>query len=68
MLHGLSAEEGQSGVAMPSFYNALSDADMARIAAYLRRTRTTLPPWTDLEKKAAAVRSTVQSVPVNSSH
>jgi hypothetical protein len=41
---------------------------MARIAAYLRRTRTTLPPWTDLEKKAAAVRSTVQSVPVNSSH
>ena len=40
ILHGLTAEEGQTGVAMPSFYNALSDQDMARIAAYLRRTRT----------------------------
>nr|WP_301273067.1 cytochrome c [Acetobacter oryzoeni] len=68
MLRGLTAEEGQSGVAMPSFYNALSDKDMARIAAYLRRTRTTLPPWTNLEKKAAEVRKTVQPVPVNSSH
>ncbi len=68
MLHGLTAEEGQSGVAMPSFYNALSDADMARIAAYLRRTRTTLPAWTDLEKKAADVRKTVKPIPVNSSH
>lgn len=68
MLRGLTAEEGQSGVAMPSFYNALSDADMARLAAYLRRTRTTLPPWKDLEKKAADVRKTVTPIPVNSSH
>ena len=35
---------------------ALSDADIARIAAYLRRTRTELPPWPDLEKKVAAIR------------
>lgn len=67
MLRGLTAKEGQSGVAMPSFYNALSDKDMARIAAYLRRTRTTLPPWTDLEKKAADARKLVEP-PVNSSH
>ncbi|GEN62005.1 c-type cytochrome [Acetobacter oeni] len=68
MLRGLTAEEGQSGVAMPSFYNALSDHDMARIAAYLRRTRTTLPPWTDLDKKAAEARKLVEEPPVNSSH
>ena len=42
---------------MPSFYAGLTDADMARIAAYLRRTRTNLPPWTDLEKKAAQMRA-----------
>ena len=29
---------------------------LARIAAYLRRTRTKLPPWSDLEKKSAAIR------------
>nr|WP_243429982.1 cytochrome c [Acetobacter sacchari] len=68
MLRGLTAPEGQSGVAMPSFYNALSDHDMARIAAYLRRTRTTRPPWTDLEKKAAEARKLVEIPPVNSSH
>jgi cytochrome c553 len=55
VLKGVSAEEGMPGVVMPSF-NALSDADIARIAAYLRRTRTNLPPWPDLEKKIAAVR------------
>ena len=68
ILRGFTAEEGQAGVVMPSFYNALSDKDMARLAAYLRRTRTTLPPWTDLEKKAAAARATVETTPVNSSH
>jgi len=41
---------------MPAFGGALSDADVARIAAYLRRTRTNLPPWPDLATKIAAVR------------
>jgi hypothetical protein len=40
---------------MPSFA-ALTDADLARIIGYLRRTRTNLPPWPDLEKKIAATR------------
>jgi mono/diheme cytochrome c family protein len=56
ILHGISAEEGMPGVVMPAFGGALSDADVARIAAYLRRTRTSLPPWPDLAKKVAAIR------------
>ena len=56
ILHGISAEEGMPGVVMPAFGGALSDADVVRIAAYLRRTRTSLPPWPDLAKKVAAVR------------
>jgi mono/diheme cytochrome c family protein len=56
VLQGISASEGIPGVVMPSFARALSDADIARIAAYLRRTRTNLPPWPDLDKKIAAIR------------
>jgi mono/diheme cytochrome c family protein len=56
ILRGISAEEGMSGVVMPAFGGALSDADVAHIAAYLRRTRTNLPPWPDLATKVAAIR------------
>ena len=56
ILRGIGAEEGMPGVVMPAFGGALSDADVARIAAYLRRTRTNLPPWPDLATKIAAVR------------
>jgi mono/diheme cytochrome c family protein len=56
MLQGISASEGIPGVVMPGFARALSDPDIARIAAYLRRTRTNLPPWPDLDKKIAAIR------------
>jgi mono/diheme cytochrome c family protein len=56
ILRGISAEEGMPGVVMPAFGGALSDADVARIAAYLRRTRTNLPPWPDLWAKIAEIR------------
>src|SRR5215813_6480969 len=56
ILRGISAEEGMPGVVMPAFGGALSDADVVRIAAYLRRTRTSLPPWPDLATKIAAIR------------
>src|SRR5262249_10050500 len=56
ILRGVSSEEGMPGVVMPAFGGALSDADVARIAAYLRRTRTSLPPWPDLAAKIAAIR------------
>lgn len=56
ILRGISAEEGIPGVVMPAFGGALSDADITRIAAYLRRTRTSFPPWPDLSAKIAAIR------------
>jgi mono/diheme cytochrome c family protein len=56
VLHGIGVREGASQLIMPAYDRALGDADIARLAAYLRRTRTTLPPWPDLEAKVAAVR------------
>jgi mono/diheme cytochrome c family protein len=56
VLHGISAKEGIAGVVMPAFAQAFSDNDIARIAAYLRRTRTNLPPWPDLDAKIATLR------------
>jgi len=56
ILRGIGAEEGMPGVVMPAFSGALSNADIARIAAYLRRTRTSLPPWPDLATKIAEIR------------
>jgi mono/diheme cytochrome c family protein len=59
VLRGISVEEGMPGVVMPGFAHALSDADIARIIAYLRRTRTNLPPWPDLDKKIAEIRQQI---------
>jgi mono/diheme cytochrome c family protein len=56
ILRGINADEGMPGVVMPAFGGALSDADIARIVAYLRSTRTSLPPWPDLPAKIAAIR------------
>ena len=56
IVRGMGAEEGIPGAVMPAFGRALTDADIARIAAYLRRTRTSLPPWPDLATKVAAIR------------
>lgn len=56
ILHGVSAEDGAPGVVMPGFAG-FSDADIARLAAWLRATRTDKPAWTDLQNKVAAVRA-----------
>jgi mono/diheme cytochrome c family protein len=56
ILKGVGNTEGAQGLVMPAYASSFSDADVARLAAYLRRTRTRLPPWTDLEKKVAALR------------
>ena len=56
VLKGISNTEGAPGLVMPAYASSLTDADIARLAAYLRRTRTNCPPWTDLEKKVAAIR------------
>ena len=56
IVRGMGAHEGMPGVVMPAFGRALSDADIVRIAAYLRRTRTNLPPWPDLIMKVVTIR------------
>ncbi|KRA66525.1 aldehyde dehydrogenase [Caulobacter sp. Root655] len=56
VLHGVGAREGAPGVVMPAF-DRLSDADIARLATYLRATRTDKPAWPNLEKKVAAIRA-----------
>jgi mono/diheme cytochrome c family protein len=61
VLRGVSAEEGLPGVVMPAFERALSDSDIARIATYLRRTRTNLPPWPDVEAQVAAMRRQISA-------
>ncbi len=56
VLYGVSARDGIPGVVMPAF-SGFSDADVARIAAYLRASRTARAAWPDLEKKVAAIRA-----------
>ena len=61
MLRGIGSHEGISGVVMPGFAPGFTDSDVARIAAYLRRTRTSLPPWTDLDQTIASVRRQIDA-------
>lgn len=55
ILHGLPTADGAPGVAMPAF-NHFSDADIARLANYLRTSRTGKAEWPDLEKKVGEIR------------
>ena len=57
ILFGINAAEGAPGLVMPAFGTGLSDAEVARIAAYLRRTRTNEPPWPHLEKTVREIRA-----------
>jgi len=56
VLKGVGSADGAPGLVMPA-YASLTDAEIAGLAAYLRRTRTNFPPWSDLEKKVAAIRA-----------
>jgi mono/diheme cytochrome c family protein len=56
VLKGVGDNEGAPGLVMPEYASSLSDQEIARLAAYLRRTRTKSPPWTGLENKVAAIR------------
>jgi mono/diheme cytochrome c family protein len=57
VLDGIGFAEGGTSLVMPGYGAALADADIARLAAYLRRTRTDKPAWTDVEQKIAAARA-----------
>lgn len=57
ILHGVSMKEGLPDAMMPAFGGALTDADVAALATYLRKTRTDLPPWPDVEQQVARQRN-----------
>ncbi|AOZ69388.1 aldehyde dehydrogenase [Rhodobacter xanthinilyticus] len=59
ILDGVAANEGAGGTVMPAFRGALSDDEIAAIAAYLRADRAGLAPWPELAAKVAALRATV---------
>lgn len=56
VLNGVGDTEGAPDLVMPAYGASLTDSEIARLAAYLRRTRTSRPPWTDLNEKVAAIR------------
>lgn len=56
ILYGVNGKDGIPGVVMPGFQSAFSDAEVARIAAYLRHTRSDLAPWADLEAHVRTIR------------
>lgn len=57
ILFGIGAQEGAAGVVMPGFAPALGDGEIARLAAYLRASRSNSLPWPDLEKSIATIRA-----------
>jgi mono/diheme cytochrome c family protein len=57
ILHGVGRSEGMQNISMPGFAQTMTDEDVARIAAYLRSSRTTEAPWPDLVSRVATLRS-----------
>jgi mono/diheme cytochrome c family protein len=55
ILHGVGVEEGLPGVMMPGFAHALSNEQVAELAAWLRSQRTGLAPWPDLAARVDAL-------------
>jgi len=55
VLHGIALKDGEAGLFMPPFAH-LSDAEIASLGEYLRRTRTDKRAWKDLEAQVAAIR------------
>ncbi|HWG68169.1 MAG TPA: cytochrome c [Steroidobacteraceae bacterium] len=56
VLHGISIPAGLPETMMPGFSTALSDEDIAQLAAYLRHTRTPGAAWPELQPEVAALR------------
>ncbi|MDR3388728.1 MAG: cytochrome c [Rudaea sp.] len=57
ILDGIGRDDGMPVLFMPGFAGALSDADIATLAAWLRRTRTDQPEWKDLQATVGRIRS-----------
>lgn len=57
VLHGIGKDAAMSGVLMPGFAASLTDNDVAQLAAYLRRSRSHQPAWSNLEAAVARTRA-----------
>lgn len=62
VLHGVGGA-GQPGPYMPGFAAALTDDDIALLAAYLRRTRSDQPAWDQLPRAIAQRRAPATPIP-----
>ncbi|MEO9824552.1 MAG: cytochrome c [Paracoccaceae bacterium] len=58
ILDGVNGPEGIAGVVMPGFRGALTEADIAAIAAYLRDERAGKPAWPDLVETVSRLSET----------
>ncbi len=57
ILNGIRREDGVPGQTMPGFRDKLSDDEIGSIAQYLRKTRTTLAPWGEIQVAVKKMRS-----------
>jgi mono/diheme cytochrome c family protein len=56
ILQGIPWREGKAAPYMPSFASALTDAQVAELAGYLRATFSEQPAWSDLPAEVAKAR------------
>jgi mono/diheme cytochrome c family protein len=56
VLHGIRAPQHPSAVRMPGFAGAFTDAQLAELAAYVRATYSTRPPWPDIAATLRDIR------------
>jgi mono/diheme cytochrome c family protein len=56
ILHGIPWREGKAAPYMPSFASALTDAQVAQLAGYLRAAYSDKPAWSDLPAEVAKAR------------
>ena len=56
ILHGIPGREGKSSPYMPPFAAALTNAQVAGLAAYLRAAYSDKPPWSDILAEVARLR------------
>ena len=55
-LEGIAPPEGHTGRAMPGFANALTDAQLKDLMAYIRSEFGRAPAWTDVDAQLARIR------------
>jgi mono/diheme cytochrome c family protein len=56
MLQGIAPPVGRAGPYMPGYADALTDAQLASLAAYLRARYTERAPWPDLVQAVGSAR------------